>query len=105
MKWQSALIMIAILLAILTPEFVRRVHNSNRPAVNLDQLARDAAKRLQPSSDDSQGPATFRDATKELKLDFVAAVGPPGTYFVPEINGSGGALFDYDSDGDLDLYL
>ena len=47
----------------------------------------------------------FVDISDQIGLDFRRAVGPPGTYFVPEINGSGGAMFDYDGDGDLDIYL
>jgi len=47
----------------------------------------------------------FVDITEDLHIDFGHVVGPLGTYFLPEINGAGGALFDYDEDGDLDLFL
>ena len=47
----------------------------------------------------------FKDVSDAVGLDFVQAVGPLGTHFMPEINGSGGAMLDYDNDGDLDLFL
>ncbi len=47
----------------------------------------------------------FVDISDKVGLDFQRAVGPLGTYFLPEINGSGGAMFDCDGDGDLDIYL
>ncbi len=47
----------------------------------------------------------FKDVSDEVGLNFVQAVGPLGTHFMPEINGSGGALLDFDNDGDLDLFL
>ena len=47
----------------------------------------------------------FEDATAAVHLDFKHAVGPTGNYFMPESTGSGGALFDYDNDGRLDIYL
>jgi len=45
------------------------------------------------------------DVTEELGLDFVHDAGPTGTYFLPQIVGSGAALFDFNNDGRLDIFL
>src|SRR5262249_48772942 len=51
-------------------------------------------------------PAWFEDVSKEVGLDFVHDAGPvDAKYFMPRITGSGAALFDYDGDGRLDVYL
>ena len=47
----------------------------------------------------------FVDRAREWGLDFVHFNGMSGEYYYPEMIGAGGALVDYDGDGDLDVYL
>jgi hypothetical protein len=50
-------------------------------------------------------PPWFEDVTEELGLHFVHDAGPVGAYFMPQQVGSGAALFDFNNDKRLDIYL
>jgi enediyne biosynthesis protein E4 len=54
----------------------------------------------------SGDPGWFEDVTDKVGLDFVHDAGPTdGSYFMPQIIGSGAALFDFNNDGRLDILL
>jgi hypothetical protein len=50
-------------------------------------------------------PQWFADVAAERGLDFVHDAGPTGSYFMPQVMGSGAALFDFDGDGRIDILL
>jgi hypothetical protein len=53
----------------------------------------------------AEGNKPFIDITADSGLDFVHFNGMSGELYYAEMMGSGAALFDYDNDGDLDIYL
>src|SRR6516225_7090955 len=54
---------------------------------------------------EAKDPCWFVDITDQVGLHFVQEAGPTGRYFMPQVIGSGTALFDFDNDGRLDIYL
>ena len=78
--------------------FVLR-HEPTAAAVTLGLLA----LAMPASSED--GSPIFVDRAAELGVDFVHQNGMSGKLYYAEHMGGAVALFDYDNDGDLDLYL
>ena len=52
----------------------------------------------------SQNPI-FDEVAEKAGLTFRHFNGMTGKFYLPEIMGAGGALFDYDNDGDMDVFL
>jgi len=69
-------------------------------------LASFACQREVPNAAlEPKAPPWFEDVTDKVGLNFVHDAGPTGSYFFPQILGSGAALFDFNNDGRLDIYL
>src|SRR5438128_9450707 len=47
----------------------------------------------------------FSDVAQQVGIDFVHFNGMSGEHYYPEMIGSGAAMFDYDNDGDLDIFI
>jgi hypothetical protein len=68
--------------------------------VGFSQSAGPQTQLLEPL-----GAGRFRDATKELGVDFRHRASPTSKKYLLETMGSGAAVFDYDNDGRLDIFL
>jgi hypothetical protein len=63
------------------------------------------AQQKSESKKTRSAPVVFKDVAEQVGLKFQHYNGMTGKFYLPEITGSGGALFDFDNDGDLDVFL
>lgn len=60
---------------------------------------------LAPTDAKETSKSIFNEVAAEVGLNFHHYNGMTGKFFLPEIMGAGAALFDYDGDGDLDVFI
>src|SRR5690349_17375942 len=61
-------------------------------------------KTASPAAADPNPTAWFTEEAHQTGLDFVHTNGRSGKFYPPEIMAPGVALFDFDNDGDLDVF-
>src|SRR6185503_3397891 len=64
-----------------------------------------AAAQTQPAPPTASSLPIFKEVAEQVGLKFQHYNGMTGKFYLPEITGSGAALFDCDNDGDLDVFL
>src|SRR5918995_1028054 len=65
-----------------------------------------AQKKFEPEKPTARPSSSiFKEVAEQVGLKFQHYNGMTGKFYLPEITGSGAALFDFDNDGDLDVFL
>ena len=63
------------------------------------------ARRAAPPAPQSPSPVVFTDVTTQVGVNFKHSASPTSQKYLPETMGAGVALFDFDSDGRLDIFF
>ncbi len=95
----AAVVVVALLLPSCGPD---------APADDVPESGSYAAVTAEPEAAPTERPMaalSYVDVTRAAGIDFVHETGAYGRKLLPETMGAGGALFDYDGDGDQDILL
>jgi len=77
----------------------------NRPEKPPDIPEAKVSVPASPSHTQHPPDVRFTDITADTGIDFLHVNGAYGKRLMPEAMGSGAAFFDYDNDGDQDIFL
>jgi hypothetical protein len=101
----SAIIVAAVLIGAIAWLLLQRP----APETRVEEVSLPTPMKAQPPAGDegaAKPPAVrFTDITESAGIGFVHVNGAYGERLMPETIGSGAAFFDYDRDGDQDLFL
>jgi enediyne biosynthesis protein E4 len=100
----GAPLLLLLLLLILCAGAASCTSRPAAPAAEQQQPS-NAVDQPSPIRPDARDEEWFVDQTAGAGIDFVHFNGMSGRFYQPEIMGPGVAMFDYDNDGDLDIYL
>jgi hypothetical protein len=79
------------------------------PSTPPADTGRAGVPRTAPATPDAAGEEAagplFSERAREVGIDVVHFNGMSGEFFIAEVLGPGGALVDYDNDGDLDVFI
>jgi hypothetical protein len=92
-------------LAAATVQLAQTPPAPTQPRTGRSYSTGDPAAKPPPPAPQAPSPVTFTDITAQTKLSFKHAASPTTQKYLPETMGGGVALFDYDNDGRLDIYL
>ena len=85
----------------------RRAFLRSTAATTVSGMVAGSTRRMLAAVPGKMASSTpfFSDVAQQVGLDFVHFNGMSGELYYPEMLSTGVALFDYDNDGDLDIFL
>ena len=81
------------------------MHKQIGPIIMLSLPGKNYAQSANRASQTNSNSPIFKDVAEQVGLRFQYYNGMTGRFYLPEIMGGGAALFDFDNDGDLDVFL